>query len=75
MKTDVKGGGSPVRLISWNVNGVRAILKKGLLEFIAGQNPDILCLQETRARPEQVADVLWPDEYTILVQFWNPGKP
>jgi exodeoxyribonuclease III len=73
MKLNAKGGGSPVRLISWNVNGIRAVLKKGLLEFIAGQNPDILCLQETRARPEQVADVPWPEGYR---QFWNPAlKP
>jgi len=42
------------KLISWNVNGIRAAIKKGFLDFIEKYNPDILCLQETKARPEQV---------------------
>ena len=41
-------------LISWNVNGIRAVLKKGFLDFMSEYNPDVLCLQETKARPEQV---------------------
>lgn len=45
--------GIPVmKLISWNVNGIRAAIKKGLLEFIAETNPDVLCLQETKAHPD-----------------------
>lgn len=43
-----------MRLISWNVNGIRSVLKKGFLEFVAEQNPHVLCLQEVRATPEQV---------------------
>lgn len=43
-----------MKLISWNVNGIRAVMKKGFPEFVASQQPDILCLQETKARPEQV---------------------
>lgn len=43
-----------MKIISWNVNGIRSILKKGFIEFIKGQNPDIICLQETKATPEQV---------------------
>ncbi len=42
-----------MRLISWNVNGIRAIYKKGFMDFFAAQNPDILCVQETKAHPEQ----------------------
>ena len=38
-------------LISWNVNGIRAVLKKGFLDFMSEYNPDVLCLQETKARP------------------------
>lgn len=41
-------------MVSWNVNGVRAVLKKGFEESVAGLGADILCLQETKARPEQV---------------------
>lgn len=43
-----------MRLISWNVNGLRAVLKKGFAEFVAAQNPDALCVQEIKAMPEQV---------------------
>lgn len=37
-----------MKIISWNVNGLRAVLKKGLLEFMQAERPDILCLQETK---------------------------
>jgi len=43
-----------MKIITWNVNGIRAALRKGVLEWIDGQNADVLCLQEVRARPEQV---------------------
>ena len=45
---------SELNIISWNVNGVRACYKKGLLNFIENKDPDILCLQETKAQVEQV---------------------
>ena len=41
------------KFISWNVNGIRAAIKKGFLDFVEIHNPDILCLQETKAHPEQ----------------------
>ena len=43
----------PITLISWNVNGLRAALKKGFAEFVAKYDPDILCLQETKAEQGQ----------------------
>lgn len=43
-----------LKLISWNVNGIRAVVKKGFHDFLTAQNPDILCLQETKAQPHQV---------------------
>lgn len=43
-----------MKLLSWNVNGIRAVIKKGFADFVAAEAPDILCLQETKARPEQV---------------------
>ncbi|CAJ36526.1 exodeoxyribonuclease III [Methanocella arvoryzae] len=43
-----------LEILSWNVNGLRAILKKGFVDFMQEKNPDILCLQETRASEEQL---------------------
>jgi exodeoxyribonuclease-3 len=56
-----------VKLISWNVNGLRAILRKNFLEYLNDERPDILCLQETKAGPDQV-EQLWPAAYTT---YWN----
>ena len=43
-----------MKIISWNVNGIRAAAKKGLLEFVRSEKPEFLCLQETKAHKEQV---------------------
>ena len=43
-----------MKLISWNVNGLRAVFRKGFARWLAEASPDILCLQETKARREQV---------------------
>ena len=43
-----------MKIISWNVNGIRALINKGLFDWIKAESPDILCLQETKAEPEQV---------------------
>ena len=61
-----------VKIYSWNVNGIRAVLKKGLFTpFIEKEQPDILCLQETKARQEQVEL-----ELTGYTQFWySADKP
>ena len=54
-----------MRIISWNVNGIRANFKKGAFAEILALNPDILCLQETKAEPSQLSDeILKPKEYT-----------
>lgn len=47
-----------MKIISWNVNGIRAIQQKGFQTALDRIKPDILCLQETRAQPEQVAAIL-----------------
>ena len=57
-----------MKLVSWNVNGVRAALKKGLLEWMEATRPDVLCLQETKAHPGDVQHVTWPKGYTA---HWN----
>lgn len=43
-----------MKLISWNVNGIRAAEKKGLLSYIAESDADVICLQETKAQPDQL---------------------
>ena len=58
-----------MKLVSWNVNGLRACLRKGFAEFLAGSDADVLCLQEVRARPEQVEAEL--EGWTM---HWNPAQ-
>src|SRR3989338_5672585 len=61
-----------MRLISWNVNGIRAIQKKGFMEWLHKESPDILCLQETKGHPEQLNDeLLSPDGYQT---FWSAAE-
>ncbi|MBU4480020.1 exodeoxyribonuclease III [Patescibacteria group bacterium] len=47
-----------MKIISWNVNGIRAWYKKGLLDWIIQYDPDIFCVQETKAHPEQLPEDL-----------------
>lgn len=46
------------KILSWNVNGIRAIAKKGFLDWFKKEDPDILCLQETKAWEEQLDESL-----------------
>ena len=58
-----------MKIISWNVNGIRAVAQKGFLEWLAGESPDVLCLQETKAAPGQLGeDLTAPDGYAT---YWN----
>lgn len=57
------------KLISWNVNGIRAVLKKGFIDFVKKENPDILCLQETKAQQGQ-AEIDLPE----YVEYWNSAE-
>ncbi len=47
-----------MNLMSWNVNGIRAVQKKGFEESIKQTNPDVICLQETRAQPDQIVEAV-----------------
>lgn len=59
-----------MKIYSWNVNGIRAVERKGLFQpFIAKHQPDILCLQETKAQPGQI-EVDLPDYY----EFFNSAE-
>ncbi len=54
------------KLLSWNVNGVRAVIRKGFVEFVKKEKPDVICLQETKAHPDQAGLELPGYE-----MFWN----
>jgi exodeoxyribonuclease III len=56
-----------VKLISWNVNGWRSVLRKNFVEFLSAEQPDILCLQETKCGPDDI-EGLWTTHYGIQ---WN----
>jgi len=55
-----------IEIISWNVNGIRAIANKDALKWIDEREPDILCLQEIKALPEQIPNTLFEKEYEEL---------
>ena len=57
-----------MKLISWNVNGLRACVGKGFFDFLAAEQPDMLCLQETKLQPEQAPAVEGYHEY------WNSAE-
>lgn len=53
-----------LKIVSWNVNGIRAIKKKGFFDYIEKEKPDILCVQETKASIEQLEeDLISPFNY------------
>jgi len=58
-----------LKILSWNVNGLRACAKKGFLEFFAEEKPDCFCVQETKMRREQ-ADFDFPGYF----QYWNSAE-
>jgi exodeoxyribonuclease-3 len=58
-----------IKILCWNVNGIRAAAAKGLLEWLHRENPDILCLQETKAQPDQLSEAIRdPGGYHA---YWN----
>ena len=60
-----------MKIITWNVNGLRALLRKDALAWAWDQDPDLLCLQEVKARPEQLTEA----QHRILPlrHIWNPA--
>lgn len=61
-----------MKITTWNVNGYRAVLTKGFREWVIENDPDILCLQEIKARPEQVED--HHREFEGYQALWNPAE-
>ena len=58
-----------MRAISWNVNGLRACIKKGFYDFLASAGADVICLQETKMQPGQ-AEIDTPG----YLQYWNSAE-
>lgn len=59
-----------MKILSWNVNGIRAVQKKGALEWLWLEQPDIFCLQETKALPEQLTkDLTEPKGYFAYYNY------
>lgn len=61
-----------MKITTWNVNGLRAVMGKGFRDWAKGDAADILCLQEIKARPEQLADEM--RELPGYTSFWNPAQ-
>ncbi len=58
-----------MKLISWNVNGIRACLTKGFADFFKEINADIFCIQETKCQPEQIEL-----EFEGYTSYWNSAE-
>ncbi len=63
-------------IISWNVNGIRAAERKEFLPWLAAENPDVLCIQETKARKEQLSNALIQPEWHggTYKTYWQSAK-
>lgn len=64
--------GDDVRVISWNVNGIRSVAQKGFLDYLASSDAHLLGIQETRARPEQIPEAIKAPEGWVT--HWNAAE-
>ena len=60
-----------MKLLSWNVNGGRAALNKGLLDWMGASKADVIFLQEVKALPGDVQGVAWTKGYAM---YWNAAE-
>jgi exodeoxyribonuclease-3 len=61
-----------MKITTWNVNGIRAVLRKGLKEWMGTESPDVLCLQEIKATPGQLTDE--QNDFPGYNIIWNPAE-
>ena len=59
-----------MRIVSYNVNGIRAAIRKGLLDWLSQVQPDIFCIQETKAQSDQVDKALF-EQLGFSHQYWH----
>ena len=63
-----------MKIYSWNVNGIRAVEKKGVFKpFLQEHQPDVLCLQETKVQPDQIAEE-FAVAYPEYEQYWYSAE-
>lgn len=61
-----------MKIISYNVNGIRAALKKGLIDWLKDENPDVFCIQESKSQKEQVPEEIFSElGYTA---YWHSAE-
>ena len=59
-----------MKIISWNVNGIRAVEKKGFIDWLLKSGSDVVCIQETKANPAQLSEFLLnPASDAFLTEF------
>jgi len=63
-----------MKIISYNINGIRAAVTKNFLEWLNGVNPDLVCLQEVKALPSQIPDIIHVLEQLGYQHFWFPAE-
>ena len=63
-----------MRIISWNVNGIRAVEKRGFFDWLKKEDPDILCLNETKAEPGQLSQTFIKPQGDVYTSFWASAK-
>ena len=76
LATPVRPAGSAcVKIVSWNVAGFRAVLKKGFRDYVAREQPDVLCLQETKVAERMVPAAELPAGYTSVTFYGCEDTP
>jgi len=61
-----------MKIISWNINGIRAVAKKGFKEFLNSENPDIICLQEVKISSADRAEIEF--DFASYEEYWNSAQ-
>ena len=62
-----------MKIITYNVNGIRAALKKGWLDWFKAESPDVICIQEIKATPDQVPELVLLEEMGYE-HYWYPAQ-
>ena len=61
-----------MKIVSWNINGIRAVLKKGFLDYLKKDKPDLLCLQEVKINKKRQQEARF--DFPGYDEIWNSAK-